>query len=215
LAAVGQTVAHVAHEIKNPLMIIGGFSYQIKKALTDPKTIQKFEMISDEIARLEKLVANLGDFTKEYELMKRRADVNSVIKDVLRIMVEVYSSERYDFEANLSPDIGEINCDPDKLKQVFTNVITNGIEAMVDGGTINITSKKRLGGIEIHISDNGIGINEEDLLHIFEPFYTTRERGAGLGLSISYKIVEAHKGEIWAVSMPGEGTTFVIKLPSI
>ena len=215
LAAVGQTVAHVAHEIKNPLMIIGGFSYQIRKALTDDKTIQKFDMISDEIARLEKLVANLGDFTKEYALMKRRADVNSVIRDVLRIIVEVYSPEKYGFEADLSPDLEEIDCDPDKLKQVFMNVIANGIEAMDNGGTIMITSEKWLGGIEIRISDNGIGISEEDLLHIFEPFYTTRKRGAGLGLSISYKIVEAHKGEILAVSTPGEGATFVIRLPAV
>jgi signal transduction histidine kinase len=94
------------------------------------------------------------------------------------------------------------------------NLIVNGIEAMENGGKIKINSEQRSKGVEIRITDEGIGINEEDLLHIFEPFYTTRERGAGLGLSISYKIVEAHKGEIWAVSMPGEGTTFIIRLPA-
>jgi two-component system sensor kinase FixL len=214
LAAVGQTVAHVAHEIKNPLMIIGGFSNQIRESLTDYKARRKLDMILDEVSRLEKLVANLGDFTKEYKLVKRLADINSVIRDVLKIMGEIYSSEKHELTADLHPNLKEVNCDPDKLKQVFMNIIANGIEAMEDGGTITINTQEWYNGVEIRITDEGIGISDEDLLRIFEPFYTTRERGSGLGLSISYKIVAAHKGDIWAVSMPGEGTTFVIRLPA-
>jgi signal transduction histidine kinase len=214
LAAVGKAVAHVAHEIKNPLMIIGGFSHQIRESLADYKAIRKLDMILDEVSRLEKLVANLGDFTKEYRLVKRPADINSVIRDVLKIMGELYSSEKYYLTADLASDMQEINCDPDKLKQVFMNIIANGIEAMENGGKIKINSEQSSHGVEIRITDEGIGISEEDLLHIFEPFYTTRERGSGLGLSISYKIVEAHKGEISAISMRGEGTTFVIRLPA-
>ena len=213
LAAVGQTVAHVAHEIKNPLMIIGGFSHQIKDNLTDDKALQKLSMILDEVSRLERLVANLGDFTKVYRLVERPADINSVIQDVLKIMGGIYSSEKHCFETNLASDLEETNCDPDKLKQVFINIITNGIQAMEDGGTITISTKKLSDSLEIRISDEGIGIREEDILHIFEPFFTTRDRGSGLGLAISYKVVEAHKGEIWADSVPGQGTTFVVKLP--
>ncbi len=213
LAAVGQTVAHVAHEIKNPLMIIGGFSHQIKTNLTDEKAIQKLDMIFDEVGRLEKLVANLGDFTKVYNLVKRPADINSVIQDVLKIMGEIYPPEKYHFQTDLSPNLEEISCDPDKLKQVFINIIANGIEAMEDGGTIRISTGKSYEGVEIRLSDEGTGISEEDLLRIFEPFYTTRDSGSGLGLSISYKVVEAHKGEICADSMPGKGTTFVVRLP--
>ncbi len=214
LAAVGQTVAHVAHEIKNPLMIIGGFSHQIKKSLMEEKSIQKIDMILDEVSRLEKMVADIGDFTKEYTLMKRPADINSVLGDVLKLMGEIYPSEKCSFTVGLSPDLKEINCDPDKLKQVFINIIANGIEAMEDGGTITISTGEWSRGVEVRISDEGIGICEEDLDHIFEPFYTTRERGSGLGLSISYKIVAAHKGELSAESMLGQGTTFVIRLPA-
>jgi two-component system sensor kinase FixL len=214
LAAVGQAVAHVAHEIKNPLMIIGGFSHQIRNFLSNEKAIQKLDMITDEVSRLEKLVANIGDFTKGYTLVKRPADINSVILDILKIMGEIYPSEKYRFNADLSSSLKEINCDPDKLKQVFMNIIANGIEAMESGGEINIVARSRSEGIEIRIRDQGSGINEEDLLHIFEPFYTTRARGSGLGLSISYKIVEAHQGDISADSIPGEGTTFIIKLPA-
>jgi len=215
LAAVGQAVAHVAHEIKNPLMVIGGVSNQVKRNLLQEKESQKLDIVIEEVRRLEGLVANLGDFTKEYRLVKRSADINSVIRDVIKIMEGVYPAERYDFKERLSPYIGEIECDPDKLKQVFINVISNGIEAMSDsGGTITVSTEKIWHGIEVRISDEGIGIQDEDLEHIFEPFYTTRERGSGLGLSISYKLIEAHKGEIWASSRPGKGTTFVIRIPA-
>ncbi len=213
LAAVGQAVAHVAHEIKNPLMIIGGFSDQIRRILTDERAVKKLDMIFDEIRRLEKLVQNLGDFTREYRLVKRLADINSVIGDVLKIMAEIYPRDKYRFQELLSPDIGEIYCDPDKLKQVFMNIIANSVEAMADGGTITIATKRFDQGVEIRITDEGIGIEESKLLHIFEPFYTTRKKGSGLGLAISYRIIEAHKGDIWAESKPGEGATFVIRLP--
>jgi len=213
LAAVGQTVAHVAHEIKNPLMIIGGFSHQIKDGLRDPKAVQKLGMILDEVRRLERLVADLGDFTKVYSLVKRQANVNSVIQDVLKIMTGIYSPGPHGFKADLASDLKEITCDPDKLKQVFMNIITNGIQAMDAGGTITITTRNTPDNVEIRIRDEGVGIREEDLLHIFEPFFTTRDRGSGLGLAIAYKVVEAHMGEIWADSEPGEGTTFVVRLP--
>ncbi|MBW1732266.1 MAG: PAS domain S-box protein [Deltaproteobacteria bacterium] len=213
LAAVGQAVAHVAHEIRNPLMIIGGFSHQLRRSLTDEKALQKLDMIFDEVRRLEKLVRNLGDFTKEYKLVKRPADLNAVIRDVLKIMGEIYLRKRYTFREDLADDLGEVYCDPDKLKQVFMNVIANGIEAMENGGMILVSTAKVKNGVEIRIKDEGVGIEESRLLHIFEPFYTTRERGSGLGLAISYRIIEAHRGDIWAESQPGQGTTFVIRLP--
>jgi len=213
LAAVGTTVAHVVHEIKSPLMIIGGFSYQIRNSLEDETAVKKLDMILDEVSRLERLVASLGDFTKVYNLVTRPADINSVIQDVLKIFKGVYPPEKYPMEAELAPNLTEIQCDPDKLKQVVINIVTNGVEAMEDSGTITIKTQKFSGGVEIQIRDEGIGISEEDIFHIFEPFYTTRDRGSGLGLAISYKIVEAHGGELWAESVKGKGTTFFVRLP--
>ncbi len=213
LAAVGQAVAHVAHEIRNPLMIIGGFSSQIKPKLVNEKDIKKIEMVLDEVIRLEKLVANLGDFTKEYKLVKRPADINLVIQDVLKIMAGVYSEPKYRFKNLFSHELNDLNCDPDKLKQVFINVISNGLEAMPDGGTIIVSTERIPNGVEIRIIDEGTGILEEDIENIFEPFYTTRESGSGLGLAISYKLIEAHKGDIWVENNAGKGTTFTIQLP--
>ena len=213
LAAVGHSIAHVVHELRNPLMIIGGFSGQIKKDLNDDKALKKLDMILDEVKRLEGLLRGLGDSTMTYSLVKQEAEINSIIKDVVRSMAGIYPPERYGFKEFLSGDVEEINCDPDKLKQVFINIISNGFEAMDEGGTITVSTQRLQEGVEIRISDDGIGIPEEELQHIFEPFYTTRERGFGLGLSISYKIIEAHEGDILAESKPGEGTTFIIRLP--
>ncbi|MBN1849642.1 MAG: PAS domain S-box protein [Deltaproteobacteria bacterium] len=215
LAAVGQAVAHVAHEIKNPLMIIGGFTSQIRANIKDEASIRKLDMVLEEVKRMENLVADLGDFTKEYQLIKRPADVNAVLRDVIKIMNGIYSHEKhYCFKELLSDHIGEIPCDPDKLKQVFMNIITNGIQAMKGGGTISVSTERIDNGVEIRINDEGGGIAESDLQYIFQPFFTTREKGSGLGLSISYKLIEAHDGDIWAVSHPGKGTTFFIQLPA-
>ncbi len=213
LAAVGKAVAHVAHEIKNPLMIIGGFSQQIRRHITDKNSLKKIDLILEEVARLERLVANLGDFTKEFRLIKRPSDINLVIKDVLKMMKEIHPEEKYKFVERLSPDIDEVICDPDKIKQVLINIITNAIQAMENGGTVTVATENKDGEVEISIQDEGKGISEEEILHIFEPFYTTRDSGSGLGLAISYKIIEAHKGEIKAISTPSKGTKFIIRLP--
>jgi two-component system sensor kinase FixL len=215
LAAVGQAVTHVAHEIKNPLMIIGGFTNQIRASLEDEGTIRKLDMVLEEVKRMENLVADLGDFTKEYQLVRRPADVNAVLKDVIKIVTGAYTQDKaIFFKEFLSKEIHEIMCDPDKLKQVFLNIIANGVEAMKDGGTISISTEKIDRGVEIRINDEGIGIPEANLQSIFQPFFTTRERGSGLGLSISYKLIEAHQGDIWVVSESGKGTTFFIQLPA-
>ncbi|MBN1627096.1 MAG: PAS domain S-box protein [Deltaproteobacteria bacterium] len=214
LAAVGRAVAHVAHEIKNPLMIIGGFSSQIKSHLENEKDRHKLDMVLEEVARLERMVADLGDLTREYKLVKRPAHLNSVINDVIQIMTGACDQERYIFKKKLSEEIEEIECDPDKLKQVFINIISNGIEAMQSGGSIFISTEIISNGVEIRIADEGIGIDPDKLQNLFVPFYTTRNHGWGLGLPISYKLIEAHNGDIWALSTPGKGTTFVIQLPS-
>jgi two-component system sensor kinase FixL len=213
LAAVGQAVARVAHEIKNPLMIIGGFSLQVRNSLSDDKAIHKLDMTLKEVRRLERLVAHLGDFTREQRLSKRPADINTVVRDVLDMMNGLHTEGKYRFETDLSPNLDAFECDPDKIKQVLINMIVNGIEAMEEGGKVTVCTRRLPNGVEIAIRDHGIGISHDDLDRIFEPFYTTRKRGSGLGLPISFRIVQAHKGEIRAESRPGQGTTFFITLP--
>ena len=108
LAAVGQAVAHVAHEIKNPLMIIGGFTSQIRAGMKEERNGRKLEMVMEEVKRMEKLVAHLGDFTKEYRLVKRSADINAVLRDVIKIMNGVYSRENIYFFKDFSKSLFNI-----------------------------------------------------------------------------------------------------------
>lgn len=212
-AAVGQAVAYVAHELRNPLMVIGGFAGQVRMGLTDPKDMLKMDMILDEVRRLESLVAGIGDFTKTYRPCKRRTDLSAVIKEVLEIIAGVYPIEKYTFKEEYSPDFGEIFCDPDKLKQVFLNLLANGCEAMPGGGSVTISAARNPSWIEIRVLDHGKGLPKERIQRLFEPFYTTKEKGLGLGLPICYKIVQAHGGEIYAESQPGKGTCFVVRIP--
>lgn len=213
LAAVGQTVAQVAHEIKNPLMIIGGFSRQIRKTLSDEKAVRKLDLIFEEIGRLERLVADLGDFTKQYRLVKRPTDINSMLTEVVGVMSALHPPGKFQFVLEGESGPLTIVCDPDKVKQVFLNVVGNGLEAMEQGGTLKISARRDRRGVRVEISDSGRGISDRDLAMIFEPFFTTRDKGSGLGLSICFKLVEAHGGEISASSHPGQGTTFSIFLP--
>ncbi len=154
------------------------------------KSRQKIEMILEEVERLEKLVRNVGDFTKEYKLVKRVADINGVIRDVLKLMGESPFSEKYTFSQTLAEDLKETPCDPDRLRQVFMNILSNAMQAMENGGAVSISTERRSESIVIRITDQGIGMSEDQLLHIFEPFYTTRQKGSGLGLAISYKIIQ-------------------------
>jgi len=213
LAAVGNVVARVAHEIKNPLMAIGGLSLQVRKAVKETKAVQKLDVVLDEVNRLERLVAQLGDFTKEHLLMTRKTDVNAVVRDVLKMMEETHPGERYRFAERLDADLGDIECDPDKLKEVLMNVVMNGIQAMEQGGTLEVSTRKWDGGVEIAVADEGEGMDGERIDRMFEPFFTTKRKGSGLGLPICFRIVKAHGGGIWAESRPGLGTTFFIRLP--
>lgn len=213
LAAVGQAVARVAHEIKNPLMVIGGLSLQVRKQLKEAKAVRKLDMVLSEVDRLERLVAQLGDFTREHRLTTRRTDINALVQDVLKMMEEMQPGEKYRFVGRLDAELGDIECDPDKLKEVFMNVVVNGIQAMEQGGMLEVATRKWEGGVEIAISDQGEGMDRERLDRMFEPFYTTRKKGSGLGLPICFRIVKAHGGMICAESRPGQGTTFFVRLP--
>lgn len=212
-AAVGKAVAHVVHELKTPLMIIGGLSQQLLRISHDAATQKKLEIICEEVARLERLLVDLGDFTKEQRLVLRPYDINDLIADVIGMMTALPSSKRYKFISRPSEGELVIECDPDKLKQVLINIVVNAMEAMEEGGSIEISTHRQPGFVEIKIKDCGIGIRNEDICHIFEPFYTTRKKGTGLGLSICYKIIQAHCGNLTAESKYGEGTVFTISLP--
>ena len=214
LAALGQFVAEITHEIKNPLMMIGGFARQIIRKTKDEQTLSKLNIISEEVRRLEELLKEL----REYYLPRT---LNLAEMDVLGLLQEVYDLVKEDCERKkIGADFKRpgksllIKGDKDKLKQVFLNLVKNAIDAMEEGGLLVVAQKLAREQVEITIRDNGCGIPEENREEIFSPFFTTKRHGTGLGLNISKSIIEDHEGSsLTLTSEVGKGTTFKVTLP--
>ncbi|EEK44620.1 hypothetical protein bcere0001_23750 [Bacillus cereus m1293] len=214
LAAIGQLAAGVAHEVRNPLTVIKGFIqlFQINKEDQE----KYFDLMLSEIERIEAILQEFLSIAKTDELSTEKKNLYQIFKNVVslintkaimtNIQVELYTD---------SKDI-IIECSENQLKQVFINILQNSIEAMPDGGRISIHIKE-IGkdGIIISVIDKGIGIPEERIKRLGEPFYSTKEKGTGIGLMLSYKIIESHQGNISIMSEVGVGTTVTIYLPKI
>jgi two-component system, LuxR family, sensor kinase FixL len=214
LAALGKVVAEISHEIKNPLMMIGGFARQLIHETGDAKTISKLDIIVKEVARLEKLLNELRDLYLPRTLDKREMDITELLK-------EIYEMVRYDCEMRKvqvvfdpGPERLVVKGDREKLKQVLLNLAKNADEAMKEGGKIWLTASRKGDKAEIVISDEGCGIPEGRREKIFQPFFTTKKRGTGLGLSISKCIVEEHpESTLTFEGRKGKGTNFKITMP--
>lgn len=215
LAAVGQFVAEITHEIKNPLMMIGGFANQLLRQSLDEKTLSKLSIIADEVSRLEGLLKELRQFYHPGALKVEKIDMNALLGEVLSLIKHDCKRKniRSEFAEETEPLF--IAGDRDKLKQVFLNLAKNAIEAMENGGRLIINSKRSDGFVVTTIDDEGCGVPECDMEKIFSPFYTTKQHGTGLGLSISKSIIEAHEGSSFKLtSEEGKGTTFKITMPA-
>ena len=218
LAALGKLSAGIAHEIRNPLSSIRGLAQFVYNSFS--KTDERKEdlnTIIQEVDRLNKLVVQVLDFAK----LKKPNLTPFSLNDLIRKIVELFKLEIKDkqikFDLELSPDISQIQADEDQVRQITMNVIINAIQAILRKGEIKINTENALlkgePAIKLMIEDSGIGITEKDFNQIFDPFFSTKERGSGLGLSIVYKLVEGHQGEIKVESKEGKGTKFVIFLP--
>jgi PAS domain S-box-containing protein len=214
LAAVGDTIGHISHEIKNPLMIIGGFARQLLKvSVLDGKGRQKLQMIAEEVERLENLMADMKDFTRPPSLQKKMGKVDLVVDEVIAFFVETLEERGIKLIKGPSEPIPEYNFDPQQLKQVLVNLVKNAAEAMPQGGRITLSTRLQPSHLEIEVADTGEGMPEELVENIFTPYFTTKSKGSGLGLVISRNIIKAHEGEIRVSSTPGQGSTFTIQLP--
>ena len=218
LAALGKLSAGIAHEIRNPLSSIRGLAQFVYNSFS--KTDERKEdlnTIIQEVDRLNKLVVQVLDFAK----LKKPNLIPFSLNDLIRKIAELFKLEIKDkqikFSLELSPDISQIQADEDQVRQILMNVIINAIQAIPKKGEIKIKTEKCLlrgePAIKLIIEDSGIGIPEKDFNQIFDPFFSTKDKGSGLGLSIVYKLIEAHQGEIKVESKEGEGTKFVIFLP--
>jgi two-component system, LuxR family, sensor kinase FixL len=194
LAALGQLVAEVSHEIKNPLVMIGGYARQLLRSAADPKGRTKLQIIVDEVQRLETLIGELRDLYRPKALNLETVDMAVLLQEVRDLIREEARSRQIELVLDIPLAPVMVEGDRDKLKQVILNLSRNGMEAMDRGGRLTVRAQCLEDQVEITVSDEGPGIPEPELEKIFVPFYTTKKQGTGLGLSVSKRIIEAHRG---------------------
>jgi two-component system sensor histidine kinase HydH len=212
-AAVGEAAAYVSHEIKNPLMVIGGLAHQVERRLEgDHATQEKLKIIQKEVRRLETFLGDLRDFTRPALPAKQKIDLNQVVREVETLMLEAVKEKGVDLGEKLDP-VPFLEADPNQLKQVLVNLIKNALEATEENGQISLTTGFEDGQAWLAVRDTGKGMPPEVLENIFHPFFTTKDKGTGLGLAVIHKIITDHRGSIQVDSAPDRGTTFLIRLP--
>jgi len=215
LSALGQSVAEITHEIKNPLMVIGGFAQQLSRSISDEKGIKKLQIITQEVERLERLLAELRDSYLPSTTVSEKVDVEDLQEETLSMVGKECTENNVKIELRVDKGAKFVAGDRNKLKQVLLNLFKNSIDAMAQGGTLSVRARSSGDNVVITIVDEGCGIPMKDKERIFSPFYTTKSYGTGLGLSISKRIIEQHKGGSLNVeSEEGKGTTFTITLPA-
>lgn len=220
LASLGKLTAGISHEIGNPLASISSLVQELRSLKIESKdevefTAESLKTINNHIERIAKIVRSLGDFARISSAEK----VPSNIAEILDRTINLVKYDKRFKNIQLTTDIEGIpplKVNPDKIQQVFLNLIINALDAMLDGGRLHISMKKRDSAVDMVVSDTGSGIDESALGKIFDPFYTTKShgKGTGLGLSICYGIIREHNGTITVKSKKGEGTTFYISLPA-
>jgi signal transduction histidine kinase len=223
LASIGRLAAGVAHEVGNPLGTILGYTSLLEKGGIDPEEAKDYlKRIEKEIERINRIVRGLLDFARPSKFEFSELQMNQVIENALSLLFYQKSYKNIETVLNLKKDLPMTKGDSSQLTQVLINMILNAVDAMPDGGVLEIetseveveSKKERL--IRTRISDSGVGIPPKDIGKIFDPFFTTKapDKGTGLGLSISLRIVESMGGTIRVESEFGEGSTFEIDLPA-
>jgi len=215
LAAMGELTAGVAHEVRNPLGVIRASVQLLEDSGGDRERIHDAaEVIKQEIDRLDRVIKALLDFGRPSKPTMVRTDINDVLQDVVLFTNRFAKQSNVLIEERFSDELPPVYGDPDQLKQVFLNLVTNAVQAMGEsGGTILIETRANGDYVEAAVMDNGPGIAPADLPKVFDPFFTKRAEGTGLGLTIVHRIIDEHEGHIEVVSSPG-GTMFVVTLPA-
>jgi signal transduction histidine kinase len=216
LSSLGRMAAGIAHEINNPLAGILLYSSNLVKKVPETGPLKKgLEVIIHETIRCRGIIQDLLEFSREREPLKAPADLNEVINKALSILANEFRLNRISLEKHLSDNLPNVLIDGNQMEQVFINFFMNAIEAIQGQGSISVRSFKDQDnkGVVVEIEDSGIGIPQEHLARIFEPFFSTKAKGTGLGLAVNYGIIQKHGGQIKVSSQPGRGTTMTIRLP--
>ncbi len=221
MSALGRMSANVAHEIRNPLTVLGGLARRLGKKMPEGSREREYaEIIFSEVTRLEKILRSVLSFTREESIHKELCNINEIIHESLRVMEALYKDRPITIEKSFIEAI-KIPLDRERVREVIDSLISNALEAIQDGGWIEVsTGRETVKGVSyitVIIADSGKGISKDETSIIFEPFYTTKAvgtgSGIGLGLPICKKIMEEHRGLIEVESVVGIGSTFSLFFP--
>ena len=218
LASIGLLSSGIAHELRNPLNIIEAARYTIESQLetVTPEVDKNLKKIRSSVQRASSIIENLLKFSRHSEFNREKVDVGVLLKSTISLLYKEMTGQNIRPLMSLAP-IPRVFCNIDSLKQVFLNIILNAVQAMPNGGELRVRSKLSADNewVEIEFHDTGVGISEANMAHLFTPFFTTKSPsgGTGLGLYLSYTLLNREGGDIAAKRNEGKGTTFVVKLP--
>lgn len=212
LKMAGQLAAGIAHEIRNPLTSLKGFSKLLRTA-TGEQADRYYAIMDQEFVRIEMILGELLMLAKPQASVYQSWDVRSIVHEVADLLGSQAILSNVVIREEMTEEACPVRCDKNELKQVFMNIVKNAIEAMPSGGTLVIRVERDAGHVFVRVIDQGEGIPEDKLKRLGEPFFTTKEKGTGLGLMISHKIIEQHEGRILFDSEVGVGTTVTVRLP--
>lgn len=219
LASLTTLAAGVAHEIKNPLGSIGIHMQLIQKTLAaiegdDTSTIDGYvDVVNEEVERLNRIVVDFLFAVRPMNTTLEDSRLNPIVQDMLDFVRFELEQAGIKIEASLQDDIPNLQLDEKFIKQAVLNIVKNAISAMPDGGTLSVRTRLQGDEVMLRISDSGHGMSEDVLNKIFEPYFTTKDFGSGIGLTLVYKIVKEHMGDISVVSQEGRGSAFSILFP--
>jgi two-component system sensor histidine kinase HydH len=216
LASLGKLLAGVAHEVRNPLAAIRS-TVQLWQRIPDrSRTAESFDAIVHAVDRVNEIVTQLLYFSRADATLRERVDVNALLRETLELFAAEAGQQRVALRTELGDDVDDVLASPGALRQVFVNLTTNALQAMPDGGQLEVTTQRNDNGgsIIIEFADSGPGISPEIKPHLFDPFFTTRADGTGLGLALCREIVVQHDGTIECLGPAGHGAWFRINLPA-
>jgi two-component system, sporulation sensor kinase E len=213
LNVVGELAAGIAHEIRNPMTALKGFIQLLEGSVKDDFSMY-FNVITSELKRIESIITEFLVLARPQAIKYLKKDIGTIMKETIDLLNAQAILVNVQMRLEVEKDLPLIYCEPNQLKQVFINVLKNAIEVMTKGGQIDVKIKRKDDNhLCVSITDRGLGISEDKIKRLGQPFYTTKERGTGLGLMVSYKIIEEHRGTVDVESEEGKGTTFHITLP--
>jgi two-component system, sporulation sensor kinase E len=216
LSVIGEMSMYLAHEIRNPLFAIGGFTNSLLNSPNiEEKERDKLKIIAEEAKRLDAMLTSILNFAAPMETVKDKVDVVSLVEDVVELMRIGYSQRGYTFITDVQPDLPKVHGEVEKIKQCLINIVKNSIEAMDQGGPVLIRARLNKDFVMIQVEDRGLGMSEKQLQRAFSPFFTTKTKGYGLGLSMIKKIIEEYGGHVEITSKEGKGTTVTLFIPPV